>query len=65
MFDFLPIKCACAQYVLSIGNKTLVMTQKGIREGGLESTHTDLNLLLERQAKPLKQALIHLLANTK
>lgn len=41
------------------------MTQKGIREGGLESTHTDLNLLLERQATPLKQALIHLLANTK
>ncbi|SCB66746.1 Uncharacterized protein BWGO95_00857 [Bacillus mycoides] len=41
------------------------MTQKGILEGGLESTHTDLNLLLERQATPLKQALIHLLANTK
>lgn len=43
----------------------LVMTQKGIREGGLESTHTDLNLLLERQATPLKQALTHLLINTK
>ncbi|MEY9971991.1 NAD(P)H dehydrogenase (quinone) [Lysinibacillus sp. RC46] len=28
----------------------LVMTQKGIREGGLESTHTDLDYLLNRQA---------------
>lgn len=43
----------------------LVMTQKGIREGGLESTHTHLDFLLERQATPLKQALIHLLVNTK
>ncbi|MCU4770480.1 SDR family oxidoreductase [Bacillus toyonensis] len=43
----------------------LVMTQKGIREGGLESTHTDLNLLLEREPTPLKQALTHLLVNTK
>jgi NAD(P)H dehydrogenase (quinone) len=43
----------------------LVMTQKGIREGGLESSHTDLNFLLERQATPLKQALTHLLVNTK
>ncbi|MED0876002.1 SDR family oxidoreductase [Bacillus mobilis] len=43
----------------------LVMTQKGIREGGLESTHTDLNFLLERQATSLKQALTHLLVNIK
>lgn len=43
----------------------LVMTQRGIREGGLESTHTDLNFLLERQATPLKQALTHLLINKK
>ncbi len=43
----------------------LVMTQKGIREGGLESTQTHLNFLLERQATPLKQALTHLLVNTK
>ena len=39
----------------------LVMIQKGIREGGLESTHTDLEFLLQRQATPLKQALKHLL----
>lgn len=39
----------------------LVMTQKGIREGGLESTHTDLDFLLERQATTLKQAVTHLL----
>jgi len=37
------------------------MTQKGIREGGLETTNTDLNFLLERQATPLKQTLTHLL----
>lgn len=43
----------------------LVMTQKGIREGGLESRHTDLELLLRRQATSLKQALTHLLVNTK
>ncbi|MFP3411605.1 NmrA family NAD(P)-binding protein [Bacillus sp. SIMBA_074] len=43
----------------------LVMTQKGIREGGLESTHTHLNFLLEHQATRLKQALTHLLVNTK
>lgn len=43
----------------------LVMTQKGIREGGLESTHSDLNFLLKRQATSLKQALAHLLENTK
>lgn len=44
---------------------TLVMTQKVIREGGLKSTHTDLNFLLGRQATSLKQALTHLLVNTK
>ncbi|MFJ6211198.1 SDR family oxidoreductase [Lysinibacillus sp. NPDC092081] len=43
----------------------LVMTQKGIREGGLESTHTDLDFLLDRQPTSLKQALTHLLLNTK
>jgi len=43
----------------------LVMTQKGIREGGLESTHTDLDFLLKRQATSLKQALTHLLLNIK
>ncbi|QDQ02236.1 SDR family oxidoreductase [Lysinibacillus fusiformis] len=43
----------------------LMMTQKGIREGGLESTHTDFDFLLERQATPLKQALVQLLGNNK
>ncbi|MGG5740990.1 MULTISPECIES: SDR family oxidoreductase [Bacillus cereus group] len=43
----------------------LAMTQKGVREGGLESTHTDLDFLLKRQATPLKQALTHLLVNTR
>lgn len=43
----------------------LVMSQKGIREGGLESTHSDLSLLLERPATSLKQALTFLLVNTK
>ncbi|MBS4192303.1 SDR family oxidoreductase [Bacillus sp. FJAT-49705] len=43
----------------------LVMTQKGIREGGLESAHTDLEFLLSRPATSLKQALTHLLVNTK
>lgn len=43
----------------------LVMTQKGIREGGLESTHTDLDFLLDRQATSLKQALTHLILMTK
>jgi NAD(P)H dehydrogenase (quinone) len=43
----------------------LVMSQKGIREGGLESTHTDLEFLLSRPATSLKQALTKLLANTK
>lgn len=43
----------------------LVMTQKGIREGGLESAHTDLEYLLGRPATSLKQALTHLLVNTK
>lgn len=41
----------------------LVMTQKGIRDGGLESTHSDLEFLLERKATPLKQALVQLLGN--
>lgn len=41
----------------------LVMTQKGIREGGLEATHSDLELLLERKATPLKQALVQLLGS--
>lgn len=43
----------------------LVMTQKGIREGGLESAHTDLEFLLSHPATSLKQALTHLLVNTK
>ena len=43
----------------------LVWTQKGIREGGLESTHTDLDFLLKRPATSLKQALTHLLLNIK
>lgn len=43
----------------------LIMTQKGIREGGLEATHTDLDFLLDRQATSVKQALTHLLLNTK
>lgn len=42
----------------------LVMTQKGIRDGGLESTHSDLDFLLERKATPLKQALVQLLENS-
>lgn len=42
----------------------LIMTQKGIREGGLESTHTDLDFLLERKATSLKQALVQLLGNS-
>ena len=41
----------------------LVMTQKGIRDGGLESTHSDLEFLLERKATSLKQALVQLLGN--
>lgn len=41
----------------------LLMTQKGIRDGGLESTHTDLEFLLERKSTPLKQALVQLLGN--
>ena len=41
----------------------LVATQKGIREGGLESTHSDLNYLLNRQATSLKQALTYLLVD--
>lgn len=43
----------------------LVMTQKGIREGGLESTHSDLEFLLKRPATSLRQALIKLLITTK
>ena len=43
----------------------LVMTQKGIRDGGLESLHSDLDFLLERKATPLKQALVQLLGNSK
>jgi NAD(P)H dehydrogenase (quinone) len=43
----------------------LVMTQKGIRDGGLESLHSDLDFLLERKATPLKQALALLLGNSK
>ena len=42
----------------------LVMIQKGIRDGGLESTHTDLDFLLERKATSLKQALVQLLGNS-
>ncbi|WP_455717008.1 hypothetical protein, partial [Anaerosporobacter sp.] len=42
----------------------LVMTQKGIREGGLESTHSDLEFLLNRQPTSLKEALTILLENT-
>ena len=41
----------------------LVMTQKGIREGGLEATHSDLTFLLERNATSLKEALVQLLNN--
>ena len=41
----------------------LVMTQKGIREGGLEATHTDLELLLNHKGTSLKQALTTLLEN--
>ncbi|MDQ0187185.1 SDR family oxidoreductase [Cytobacillus kochii] len=43
----------------------LVMTQKGIREGGLESTHSDLEFLLKRPATSLRQALLKLLITTK
>ncbi|MGP9042873.1 SDR family oxidoreductase [Cytobacillus kochii] len=43
----------------------LVMTQKGIREGGLESTHSDLKFLLKRPATSLRQALTKLLITTK
>lgn len=39
----------------------LIMTQKSIREGGLESKNTDLDFLLERQATSLNQALFNLL----
>lgn len=42
----------------------LVMTQKGVCEGGLEATHTDLEFLLNHKATSLRQALTILLANT-
>lgn len=40
----------------------LVMTQKGIREGGLEATHSDLEFLLGRQATSVQEALKQLLS---
>lgn len=43
----------------------LLTTQKAIRDGRLEATHTDLDFLLERKATPLKQALVQLLGNSK
>lgn len=42
----------------------LVTTQKAIREGFLESEHTDLEFLLNRKPTSLKEALTILLANT-
>jgi len=39
----------------------LVMVQKGIREGGLENAHSDLEMLLGRKATSVKEALQQLL----
>ncbi len=39
----------------------LVMTQQGIREGGLENTHSDLEMLLGRKPTSVKEALQQLL----
>ena len=35
----------------------LVMIQKGIREGGLEASHSDLQMLLGRKPTTVKEAL--------
>ncbi|WP_138751329.1 SDR family oxidoreductase [Paenibacillus sinopodophylli] len=40
----------------------LVMTQQGIREGGLENAHSDLELLLGRKPTSVKEALQQLLS---
>ncbi|WP_141501136.1 SDR family oxidoreductase [Paenibacillus luteus] len=40
----------------------LVMTQQGIREGGLENTHSDLEMLLGRKPTSVKEALQQLLS---